>query len=151
MSQSQDYLESEEGDNIKIPMTIYTFDITDPVTNFLEPQYDEVEDNELHRKVDGGYKNVAKVQRPIKWGSADIIRQIDEARRSIPTAFYQKYNLGIQQYLDGEWQNARELLQEASKIYQGDGPTRQLLLYMKSKNYEAPKNWKETYHEMSDF
>ena len=87
----------------------------------------------------------------LKWGSADIIRQIDEARRSITTAFYQKYNLGIQQYLDGEWQNARELLQEASKIYQGDGPTRQLLLYMKSKNYEAPKNWKETYHEMSDF
>ena len=145
------FRENEEGNSVTMPMTIYTFDITDPVTNFLEPQYDEVEDNELYRKVDSGHKNVAKVQLPVKWGSADVIRQIDDARRSIPTAFYHKYNLGIEHYLDGKWRNARELLQEASKIYQGDGPTRQLLQYMKSKNYEAPINWKETYHEMSDF
>ena len=145
------FREDEEGDNIKIPMTIYTVDIADPVTNFLEPQYDEIGIGELYRKFDGGHKNVTKVQHPIKWGSADVIRQMDSARRSIPSAFYNKYNLGIEQYLNGEWLNAKKLLQEASKIYQGDGPTRQLLMYMKSRNYEAPINWKDTYHELSEF
>ena len=37
VSQSQDYLERTiEGNSVTMPMTIYTFDITDPVTDFLE-------------------------------------------------------------------------------------------------------------------
>ena len=33
--------EDGEGGSVKLPMTIYTFDITDPVLNFLDPQYQE--------------------------------------------------------------------------------------------------------------
>ena len=46
----------------------------------------------------------------VKWGSADVIRQIDDARRSIPTAFYHKYNLGIEHYLDGKWRKCKRVI-----------------------------------------
>ena len=135
--------EDGEGGSVKLPMTIYTFDITDPVLNFLDPQYQE--DLNHHKN------SSSRLQLPIKWGATDVMRQIDDARRSIPTSFYKKYNAGVEDYLNGNWTKAKDLLLEASKIYPGDGPTRQLLKYMKSENYNAPSNWKETYHSIDNF
>ncbi len=136
--------ENSEGSNVKLPMTVYTFDITDPVLNFLDPQYQ-------HYFNQSNKSSNAKLQLPIKWGNPDIVRQIDDARRSIPPAFYRKYNSGVDEYLNGDWKSAKTLLVEASKIYPGDGPTRQLLEYMESKNYCSPSNWKETYHPIDNF
>ena len=104
----------------QIPMTIYTFDITDPVMKFLNPKFEE------------NSGSLKKRQMPIKWGSSEVLKKVSEARRSIPRQFYKDYNRGVESYLQGDWKGAKEFLTKAHNIYPPDGPCQQLLCYMAS-------------------
>ena len=122
-----------------IPMTIYTFDVTDPVMKFLEPKFDPET------------VSSRKKQLPIKWGSDEVLKQVSEARRSVSRQFYKVYNRGVDMYLKGDWKNAKQLLTEAKNLYPPDGPCQQLLSYMASESYEPPENWLKEYHSMPKF
>eukprot|EP00927_Polykrikos_kofoidii_P071028 TRINITY_DN6736_c0_g1_i4.p1 TRINITY_DN6736_c0_g1~~TRINITY_DN6736_c0_g1_i4.p1 ORF type:complete len:964 (+),score=155.60 TRINITY_DN6736_c0_g1_i4:115-3006(+) len=64
-------------------------------------------------------------------------------RKRYTTEFYQLFNMGLRNYLEGEWRVARRLL-SCTEVLLGfpDGPSRALLKYMEMPyGYIAPRNW----------
>jgi len=67
-------------------------------------------------------------------------------RQRFTERFLANYNMGYQNYSQGEWSVARRMLSEAlHQLYPGsavkDGPSDALLKYMESHGYEAPSWW----------
>lgn len=64
-------------------------------------------------------------------------------RRRYTIEFLQLYNMGFQNYAQGEWIVARRML-DCTKRMLGveDGPSAALLRFMESLRYEPPKDWK---------
>jgi len=58
-----------------------------------------------------------------------------------PSLFKDIFNLGFQNYHNGNWIEARTLFDECLKLDPSDGPTKTLQLYMKGLNYSAPFTW----------
>mmetsp|Transcript_104128 Transcript_104128/g.184910 ORF Transcript_104128/g.184910 Transcript_104128/m.184910 type:complete len:954 (+) Transcript_104128:67-2928(+) len=89
-------------------------------------------------------------QKEIKWSQAfrpvdafDHDPQIQIMRQPYTTQFFQLFNMGYQNYFQGEWQVARRMLSE-TRILLGaeDGPSSALLRYMEVPHqYEAPRDW----------
>ncbi|CAE8702438.1 unnamed protein product, partial [Polarella glacialis] len=72
-------------------------------------------------------------------GDPDFIRM----RKRYNTKFFQTFNMGYQNYSQGEWQVARDLLKKtATMLNEEDGPSMALLHYMEaSHQFEAPHGW----------
>ena len=136
---------------VPIPMTIYTFDVTDPIPGFLEPEYEENCRSTLRNGKRRECVPLRKKQLPIKWGHPKVMRQVSNIRRSIPRKFYDKYRSGVNAYIQGDWATARKMLIQAKQNYPQDGPCQHLLAYMESAKNEAPANWTSTFHEIPDF
>eukprot|EP00440_Ansanella_granifera_P034699 gb/GFBE01037643.1/.p1 GENE.gb/GFBE01037643.1/~~gb/GFBE01037643.1/.p1 ORF type:complete len:958 (+),score=196.24 gb/GFBE01037643.1/:1-2874(+) len=66
-------------------------------------------------------------------------------RRRYTTQFFQLFNMGYQNYFQGEWQVARRMLSETRHILGAeDGPSTALLKYMEDPHqFEAPKDWQQ--------
>lgn len=65
-------------------------------------------------------------------------------RQRYTVEFFQLFNMGFQNYCEGEWQVARKML-SCTRAILGieDGPSNALLRFMESPyGFEAPKNWK---------
>jgi len=80
------------------------------------------------------------------WNESSEIRVM---RQRISTEFLQVFNMGYQNYSEGEWQVAKRLLRRTEIMLSGldcrigkDGPSTALLRYMeKTFNFEAPEDW----------
>ena len=55
--------------------------------------------------------------------------------------FYQYFEDGFGDYIDGEWKDAAQNLEKARYLDKSDGPTKTILDYIKKLHYKAPTNW----------
>ena len=55
--------------------------------------------------------------------------------------FFRNFQKGVNCYLVGDWESSKELLSNSLGIKK-DGPTKTLLKFMQSNNYEVPEDWK---------
>ena len=55
--------------------------------------------------------------------------------------FYQYFEDGFSDYIDGEWKDAAQNLEKARYLDKWDGPTKTILDYIKKLKYKAPSNW----------
>ena len=55
--------------------------------------------------------------------------------------FYQYFEDGFNDYIDGEWKEAAQNLEKARYLDKSDGPTKTILDYIKKLHYKAPTNW----------
>ncbi len=55
--------------------------------------------------------------------------------------FYQYFEDGFNDYIDGEWKEAYQFLLKARYLDKSDGPTKTILDYIKSLNLTPPSNW----------
>lgn len=131
-------LESEDGESIMPqPMTIFTFDICDPFHGLFEPQ---------HQLNEYGMKQ----QLPVEWGSASMQSQVRRLRKSVDSRFYNYYSKGINAYVNGDWQTAEQAFRASLGWKPADGPTNQILSYMRSLEMKPPSTWKTLYHEFKE-
>jgi class 3 adenylate cyclase len=69
-------------------------------------------------------------------------------RNHITSEFLSVFNSGIEAYLGGEWEVAKEKLEQANSLMalvptmKGDGPCLTLLRYMEDHGWKAPSSWK---------
>ncbi len=130
--------ESEDGEQmIPQPMTIFTFDVCDPLPGLFEPQHQVLEDGRIE-------------QLPVVWGSADMQMQVRKLRKSVDSRFYNYYNKGINSYLAGDWDAAEGAFQTSLGWKPGDGPANQLLSYIRSMGKKPPATWHTLYHEFKE-
>jgi len=67
---------------------------------------------------------------------------IQEMRQAYSVEFYQYFNMGYQNYAQGEWEVAQRMLQGTTKMLAfEDGPSVALLRFMETYAYASPKNW----------
>eukprot|EP00957_Ditylum_brightwellii_P050995 3867209-Ditylum_brightwellii.AAC.1 len=70
-----------------------------------------------------------------------------QLRRLSTPAFNKAFNEGISSYLGGNWNRARECLEQANMIMSesdsiGDGPSQTILNYMRNRSWTCPSEWK---------
>ena len=68
-------------------------------------------------------------------------------RKGVSRQFLDEFQRGLEFYTNGEWLQARDVLQKTRTYLnaQGqvvDGPSDSLLTVMQKYNYNAPKSWK---------
>merc|ERR1712166_765300 len=71
------FTEAEDGTKTVQPMTIFTFDVNDPMHGLFEPHFKILEDGR-------------KEQLPILWGSKEVQKQAMELRKSVDERFYKQ-------------------------------------------------------------
>ena len=62
-------------------------------------------------------------------------------RKTKSDMFYQYFEDGFNDYIDGEWKEAAQNLEKARYLDKSDGPTKTILDYIKKLEYKAPDNW----------
>jgi len=68
---------------------------------------------------------------------------ISRMRRSYTEEFFQLFNMGYQNYAEGEWAVARRMfLDTHSMLGWPDGPSSALLNFMGGFSFESPKDWR---------
>jgi len=77
-------------------------------------------------------------------------KEISHMRRRYSTEFLQLFNMGFQNYMEGEWPVAGRLLTQTQSMLKGeeDGPSSALLRFMEQSNFNAPSGWAGI-HELS--
>jgi hypothetical protein len=74
------------------------------------------------------------------WDNDGNIRTM---RKRYTTEFFQQFNMGFQNYAQGEWAVARRFLASTQhELGIEDGPSTALLRFMEEHQFEAPKEWK---------
>lgn len=131
------------------PQGLYTFD--------LDPQLLETEAPiDIHWSA--GLRAKVKLQIEQRktlysYGCVDIWLQSNpevlRMRKTYSGGFLPLFNMGFENYLQGEWSMARRLLSR-TRMMLGfvDGPSVALLKYMEAENYKAPRTW-EGYRDLS--
>lgn len=67
---------------------------------------------------------------------------IKDMRRAYTEEFFQLFNMGYQNYAQGEWAVARRMLGGTLKMLQfQDGPSYALLRFMETFGFQSPKSW----------
>jgi hypothetical protein len=109
-----------------VPMTIYTFDITNYDKNFGKPKINPMtgEQEPVDFKNDPQYKDLQK---------------------GLSVEFMVQYRRGVDFYLDGKWHRARECLEDALHLNDTDNPSKQLMKVMAQNSvnadvWEAPES-----------
>lgn len=64
-----------------------------------------------------------------------------EMQANLHPAFLTSYKAGFESYLDGEWNEAQQLLRDALSFKQDDQPIQRLLATMEEANYVPPADW----------
>ena len=62
-------------------------------------------------------------------------------RKTKSDMFYQYFEDGFNDYIDGEWKEAAQNLEKARYLDKSDGPTKTILDYIKKLEYKTPDNW----------
>ena len=64
-----------------------------------------------------------------------------EPRRDERKRYFDRFELGVEAYLNGEWEQARALLEGCVNSDPGDRPPAVLLEYMEERDFVAPPTW----------
>jgi class 3 adenylate cyclase len=112
------------------PMTVFTYDVTSFAKDFGEPRFDEY-----------------GKQQPVDFENDPSYAQLQEG---VTDDFTHVYIQGFKAYKDGDWALARQQLEGALQLKNGDGPSKALLKYMKTTKFQAPSSWAGV-HELDDF
>jgi len=94
-------------------------------------------------------RQMLEVEKKRKWAVENLIANVEELsvmRSSFTVGFFQYFNMGYQNYSQGEWQVARRLLRRLlletkSMLPFEDGPCKALLAFMQSYDFQAPAAW----------
>jgi hypothetical protein len=117
----------------EIPMDLWTFDIGHypPNENLLLPIIQK----------DGK-------QKPVEFGKDSIFTILQE---NIPKAFFDAFHLGINEYFNGNWQNAHINLTQANQFWE-DGPTKVILkvIEKESQGTLLAPNWWKGYRQLTE-
>ena len=124
-----------KGSNV--PMPIFTYDTfqNQVFSQLRAPKFSNLSLEEILTQQAENYDTSTWMTDP------DLI----QLRRLATPQFLKTFEKGLNNYLGGHWQEAREALEEADRLMvenSGDGPSRALLSYMKDRNYTCPKDWK---------
>ncbi|KAL4427408.1 hypothetical protein ABPG74_009680 [Tetrahymena malaccensis] len=146
----------------KQPMDLYTCDV-DPTllteNKFVQKRLQD--NNKVNKKV---LKFISRKRRTDRYkkilqGQANISQIIDTdvdiaaMRKNYTDEFRSTYHDGLQEYLNGDWETAKALFEEAQMILKEtlyrsgaddtfqDGPISTLTKYMQKFNFKAPQNW----------
>lgn len=133
--------------NITIPelyqsMGLFTFDLNDEV-----PLPD-------HRRIADGQFDLEKR----KFGDPIILSDVDGLKfdaghlfqldndivmmqRSVPSQFISMFSRGLEAFENGEWQDAKQIIEEALKIKVADGPCLSMQEYMERYQMKPPEGW----------
>merc|ERR1719506_1240081 len=69
-------------------------------------------------------------------------RTIHSMRRRYNEEFFQHFNMGYQNYFQGEWAVARRMLHLTKMMLEDeDGPSEAILRFMESYEFERPRDW----------
>mmetsp|Transcript_3356 Transcript_3356/g.3959 ORF Transcript_3356/g.3959 Transcript_3356/m.3959 type:complete len:579 (+) Transcript_3356:944-2680(+) len=140
-------------DVVKIPGSSGKYDLW---TCDIDYTLIEVEP-ESKKELDPGQKKLKRVKARLKRdrekvemfnGSIQLVNkfELDEElaimRVPFTEKFYEQYNSGFKDYIDGRWEDAREKLELMESIRGSpDGPSLSLLRVMKEHNFKAPADW----------
>ncbi len=122
-----------------VPMPLYTYDTFERQTfpQLRTPKFSNLTLEQVLDKQADEYDAVI-------WTQDEDLIQL----RCLSTPEFKKtYRQGLDHYLNGNWQAARDLLVKADDIMvangdtNGDGPSRTLLDYMKARDWECPEDW----------
>lgn len=68
-------------------------------------------------------------------------KEVQLMRKEIDSKFLQVFGEGLELYLEGDWEAAKQKLQECLKVKVNDGPTRAILQFMGEFGFCVPENW----------
>lgn len=114
-------------------MTVYTYDVTYMKEDFGRPKF-----------LPNGQ------QIPVDFENDP---QYTEIQKGLHSDFKSTFASGFKAYIEGNWGGAKDFLETADKLMigsgfkDGDGPSRQIMGFMKTHNFQAPENWRGV-HEM---
>lgn len=121
-----------------IPMPIYTYDTFQKQVfpQLRTPKFSSLNLDEVLDKQAEEYDVSHWIQ------DQDLI----QLRRLSTSEFRKTYRQGLEHYLNGQWEDARENLLKADTMMigsdiGGDGPSRALLNYMQSRNWKCSEDW----------
>lgn len=122
-----------------VPMPIYTFDTfqNQIFPQLRTPKYSSLDLEEVLKKQADEYD-------VLMWKHDQDLIQL----RSLSTeTFRESYRQGLESYLSGEWEKARIHLTKANDLMMdsdigGDGPSKSLLSFMESREWNCPREWK---------
>ena len=111
---------SVKGSNV--PLELWTFDIANYPEQSLEPTYDE---------------HMAQI--PVDFATDCYYREL---QKGIDPLFMQSFNDAVQEYVSGDWKQAKNHLVESLKRYPEDGPSKILMRVLAGGKFQAPDSWK---------
>ncbi len=70
-----------------------------------------------------------------------------QLRHLATSTFKETYRQGLENYLSGDWEKAREYFIKADSLMinsdsSGDGPSKTLIAYMRKRDFQCPHDWK---------
>lgn len=90
-------------------------------------------DREKVKMFDGSIKLVNKFE---------LDEELHCMREPFTEKFYEQYNSGFENYIEGRWEEARRKLEKVENIRGApDGPSLSLLRVMREHNFKAPHDW----------
>lgn len=121
-----------------MPMPIFTYDThQDQIFPRLRtPKYSNLDLAEVLKKQADDYDVLI-------WENDQDLVQL----RCLATPdFLETHRKGLESYLSGNWQRAREFFHKSNEMMNesekcGDGPSQALLSYMESRDWECPSDW----------
>ena len=125
-----------KGSNV--PMPIYTYDTfqNQVFSQLRAPKYSSLSLQEVLTQQAENYDTSTWMSDP------DLIQL-----RCLATPEFRKtFSNGLNNYLNGHWQEARETLEKADRMMAsndigGDGPSRAILQFMKKNDWICPEKW----------
>lgn len=122
-----------------VPMPIHTYDClqNQVFPQLRTPKFSSIKLSDVLRKQAKEYDDQMWERDP------DLI----QLRRLATSEFKAIYSSGLEYYLGGNWEKARECFLQADALMTegdsgGDGPSRTLLSFMENRQFKCPPEWK---------
>ncbi|CAJ1449803.1 unnamed protein product [Effrenium voratum] len=130
----------------KVPLSLYAYDVE--TQRLPVHEFSTVLEWNVRQRFKA--RQLFEVEKTRKWaGDIDVVREfifesadVKVMRKLYTTEFQQLFNMGYQNYSQGEWRVARRLLKATQDMlgFQ-DGPSTALLTFMEAYQFEAPSKW----------
>lgn len=131
----------------KDPLELYSLDLNSRVIQAVELRQLPITWNSYYRFASRQFNESAKNRLWTAQNSVvDILKSdsdFENMRKEITNKFMHTFSMGYQNYSQGEWKVARNLLERTrTMLSREDGPSAALLRFMESaNNFEAPASW----------
>jgi hypothetical protein len=104
----------------------------------------------IHRQRRDAFREKAFAEQIQVANLFDSDTDLQEMRISFKPIFFEQYKKGFNAYIKGDWQLAKQELEQVEKCKGWeDHPTRNLLRIMGDSNYQAPSDW-EGYRNLTE-